>query len=283
MIALRGIQKTYPDAEGHPLQVLTGVDLTVAEGEMLAVVGPSGCGKSTLLNIVGGMANVWVFVKWPLIVQARAKEDYGAIRKLLSQRIWLQNLSFLAGAIPLVLLGPWLIARLGTDKEMLPVVWLGLLALTVFLDLHFTVWGTYFSTGNVIPSLWPAVITNVASLGLSLSLIHFTSLGLGGLVLGPLIAGSVFNYWYWPLAGAKALRSSFWAQVRVPRLVLLRRSLLRGMRRWPGCSITATRRSAWSPAWRWTAWGRAWRCRSARRWSVRARCSSRPAMPRSRA
>ena len=55
MISIRGVRKTYPDAEGHPLQVLTGADLSVAEGEMLAVVGPSGCGKSTLLNIVGGL------------------------------------------------------------------------------------------------------------------------------------------------------------------------------------------------------------------------------------
>ncbi len=55
MIALRGVRKTYPDAEGHPLQVLAGVDLAVAEGELLAVVGPSGCGKSTLLNIIGGL------------------------------------------------------------------------------------------------------------------------------------------------------------------------------------------------------------------------------------
>ena len=55
MIAARGLRKRYPDAEGAPLEVLRGADLTVAEGEMLAVVGPSGCGKSTLLNIVGGL------------------------------------------------------------------------------------------------------------------------------------------------------------------------------------------------------------------------------------
>lgn len=34
---------------------LDGVDLTVADGEFVAVVGPSGCGKSTLLRALGGM------------------------------------------------------------------------------------------------------------------------------------------------------------------------------------------------------------------------------------
>ena len=37
------------------LQVLEGVSLTVAEGEIVAIIGPSGCGKSTLLGIVGGL------------------------------------------------------------------------------------------------------------------------------------------------------------------------------------------------------------------------------------
>ena len=51
MIHLQGIHKTYFGAQ--PLHVLKGINLDIAEGELVSIMGASGSGKSTLLNILG--------------------------------------------------------------------------------------------------------------------------------------------------------------------------------------------------------------------------------------
>ena len=52
LIELAGVTKTY-GVGAAALQALRGVDLTVREGEFVAIMGPSGSGKSTIMNILG--------------------------------------------------------------------------------------------------------------------------------------------------------------------------------------------------------------------------------------
>jgi sn-glycerol 3-phosphate transport system ATP-binding protein len=52
-IKLTAVRKTY-----NKLEVIHGVDMTIADGEFIVIVGPSGCGKSTLLRMIAGLEQI---------------------------------------------------------------------------------------------------------------------------------------------------------------------------------------------------------------------------------
>lgn len=49
-LELKSVEKWYGDT-----QVIKGIDLEIADGELIIFVGPSGCGKSTLLRMIAGL------------------------------------------------------------------------------------------------------------------------------------------------------------------------------------------------------------------------------------
>lgn len=52
LVVIEGIEKQFLHM-GRALEVLKGIDLTIEQGQILAIVGPSGAGKSTLLHCMG--------------------------------------------------------------------------------------------------------------------------------------------------------------------------------------------------------------------------------------
>src|SRR5215471_7377373 len=54
LLQTRDLRKTYKVGKVD-VEALRGVNLTIREGELTAIMGPSGCGKSTLMHVLGAM------------------------------------------------------------------------------------------------------------------------------------------------------------------------------------------------------------------------------------
>ena len=54
-IRLDDLSFAFLTRSGPPLPVLDGVDLTIPDGGIVALIGPNGCGKSTLLRVIAGL------------------------------------------------------------------------------------------------------------------------------------------------------------------------------------------------------------------------------------
>jgi putative ABC transport system ATP-binding protein len=55
MYELRNVTKTYSCRDGDPVDALAQIDLSIEQGDFVAIVGTSGSGKTTLLSVLGGM------------------------------------------------------------------------------------------------------------------------------------------------------------------------------------------------------------------------------------
>jgi len=54
-VVITDLSKAFPCGRGRAIAAVNGLNLTLADGEWLALVGPSGCGKTTLLRLMAGL------------------------------------------------------------------------------------------------------------------------------------------------------------------------------------------------------------------------------------
>lgn len=78
------VTKTY-DTGTTTVHALTGLDLEIVKGEMVAVMGPSGCGKTTLLNCLSGLdtvssGDVWLEARNLADMSDRERTTYRALK-----------------------------------------------------------------------------------------------------------------------------------------------------------------------------------------------------------
>ena len=83
-VQVRRASVIYPSAQANdpPVQALSQIDLSIQQGEFVALIGPSGCGKTTLLRVIADLEPISageVLVNGMTPKQARLARAYGYV------------------------------------------------------------------------------------------------------------------------------------------------------------------------------------------------------------
>lgn len=160
-----------------------------------------------LLTFVASVSITWTQVKWPLINRYRSEGAFEAMRHALLPRIWLQGLNLFFGALAVAFIAPPALEWLAPEKSILPTALFLLLGANFLLETMFSFWTSLLMADNRLPSLWPTVVHYLLIILVAFWAITWREAGVAALVWSPLLVGLSFNYWYWPSAGARFLKT----------------------------------------------------------------------------
>ena len=108
-----------------------------------------------------------------------------------------------------ILLGDGLLNLANSETKLLSTRLLLLFAIVILLEVHHSISATYLTTCNHVPFLLASIISGIAVVSVSYSLVQWGGMGVAGLIVGQGLVQVIFNNWYWPIIAMRHLNVSF--------------------------------------------------------------------------
>ncbi len=152
-----------------------------------------------LIGVVASMATIYTMTYQSRIVNLRVEGRIDEIRRIYIRGQYLMFLTFAAGALAIVLAGPWALQLIGSETILLPGVLTLLAVVVVWLETNHGTAGYVLLTKNEVPFFRASLVSGAAIVaGLILSF-RFAGGSVSNLVLVPLVVDVAYQSWKWPL------------------------------------------------------------------------------------
>lgn len=150
-----------------------------------------------LAFMLHGLSATWMAVTWPRLGSMRARGDYPQIRALITRRLTLSLMTYLAGGVIAWMIAPGALHLFHSKTEFLAPIPLAILLAVVGADCFLGLCNAILLTGNHVPHMRVTIITGVAAISISFPLGHYY--GILGIIVAPLCAQALMNLWHTPL------------------------------------------------------------------------------------
>ncbi|MGC9151647.1 MAG: O-unit flippase-like protein [Microbacter sp.] len=162
-----------------------------------------------LIGIIAVLAGIYTSTYQPKIVQFRVEQNLEGIKYLYIRGALVLFLTFVAGGIGLLFIGPWALHLIGSQTQLMPFAVLLLATFVGFLESNHSMAGSVLLTKNEVPFFKASLLSGGFTVLLLFSFFYFTHLTLWAMILAPGIAQAVYQNWKWPFEVIKELNVTF--------------------------------------------------------------------------
>ena len=138
----------------------------------------------------------WISVKWPLLSSLRSVRQLSAVRRIVTERLALTMLSFVACALVVPWLAPTVLAHIGSQTPFLTAPLWAMLAIATGIDLFIGAHAALIQTGNRVSYLPAFVVTGLVNLLAGVLLAR--TYGTAGVLACAIVSPLVINIWWLP-------------------------------------------------------------------------------------
>ncbi|MDC7714633.1 O-unit flippase-like protein [Vogesella sp. LYT5W] len=160
-----------------------------------------------ILSVLSTFSSLPFTLKIPQITAMHVKKDKASTIRIYKNSLYFCWIIFSTSAIFLILLGGPALAIIKSRTHLLDTLWLTILAITLLLELNHTISATFLTTLNKVPFVNASLTSGGSVVVLSVLSTHYTTLGIGGLILSQAIVQALYNNWKWPLTVTRYLRT----------------------------------------------------------------------------
>lgn len=167
-----------------------------------------------LLVALSGMASMFANLQLPRMNALQMSGKREELRRSYGAAMLSAWVIYSFGAFLIVAYGPYLLELVGSNTQLISSHPLAFLALIMLLEMNHSISALYLTTLNVVPYVGAAIWSGIAIVGLNITLVIATELGILGLVFGQGIVQIAYNNWKWPKEALKHLDCGFGHLVR---------------------------------------------------------------------
>lgn len=177
-----------------------GIVLIAADNPSLTLAEVASFGiTKQMIDIIMSLSTIWFSTFYAKMTMHRVKDEMNDVKRMyIKGNLTMMGVYLVCGA-GLVLVGPYLVSLIRSNTPLLPTSMMIVLLIGALLDSNQNMATSFLLTGNEVPFMKAAIFTGILCVSILYFGLHFTTIGIWGMIIAPVVALSVYSNWKWPL------------------------------------------------------------------------------------